>query len=210
MIIGLLGFIGSGKGTAGDILAAKHGFVQDSFARPLKDAVSAMFGWDRQMLEGATAESRAWREQPDAFWTEKFGFPFTPRQALQLMGTEAGRNVFHKDLWVISLIQRNQGHNVVITDVRFKNEIKAVHENGGIIVRVSRGPEPDWYDVARDANHGDEIAQLAMQKSGIHSSEWDWIGCPINHTIYNDGTLTELENAIRYVIENQNLFLTSL
>jgi hypothetical protein len=214
MIIGLLGFIGSGKGTAGDILASKHGFVQDSFARPLKDAVAAIFGWDRQMLEGATHDSRTWREQPDEFWSEKFGSPFTPRQALQLMGTEAGRNVFHKDLWVVSLLQRNQGRDVVITDVRFKNEIKAVHQNGGLIVRVSRGPEPDWYDVAHKANGepSDEqaVALASMMFSKIHSSEWDWIGSPINHTIYNDGTLTELEDAVRYLVENQNLFLTSL
>jgi hypothetical protein len=214
MIIGLLGFIGSGKGTAGDILASHHGFVQDSFARPLKDAIAAIFGWDRQMLEGATAESREWREQADKFWSEKFGFPFTPRQALQLMGTEAGRNVFHKDLWVISLIQRNQGRNVVITDVRFKNEIKAVHDNGGIIVRVQRGPEPDWYEVAKTANvgTGDEqaVALAAMMFSKIHSSEWDWIGSPINHTIYNDGTLADLQDNVRHVVQNQDFFLTSL
>ena len=122
MIIGLVGFIGSGKGTVGEILEQK-GFVKDSFAKPLKDACSVIFGWPREMLEGDTEVSRKWREEPDVFWSEKFGKTFSPRLALQLMGTEAGRNVFHKDIWVTSLLNRSKGKDVVVTDVRFKNEI---------------------------------------------------------------------------------------
>lgn len=214
MIIGLVGFIGSGKGTAGDILNTEYGYAKDSFARPLKDAVASIFGWDRVMLEGDTHDSRQWREKRDEFWSNKFGFDFTPRQALQLMGTEAGRNVFHKDVWVISLLQRNQNRDVVVTDVRFKNEVQALHDAGGIIVRVRRGPEPDWYQVAEAANTetGDlqAVALASMMFSKIHSSEWDWIGCHINHTIYNDGTLADLKDNVRYLVENQNVLLTSL
>ncbi len=144
MLIGVVGFIGSGKGTVGDLLEQK-GFVKDSFAKPLKDACAAMFGWPRDLLEGDTEASRQWREQPDEFWSEKMGKKFSPRLALQLLGTEAGRNVFHKDIWVNSLLKRAGDSNVVITDVRFKNELKFIHKNNGIIVRVKRGPEPDWY-----------------------------------------------------------------
>jgi hypothetical protein len=212
MIIGLVGFIGSGKGTVGDLLHTQYGYATDSFARPLKDAVAAIFGWDRDMLEGNTVQSRAWREVPDAFWSEKFGYPFTPRQALQLMGTEAGRNVFHKQVWVISLLQRNQGRDVVVTDVRFKNEVQALHDAGGIIVRVRRGPEPEWYETALNANQGDPVALASMMFSSplIHSSEWDWIGSNINHTIYNDGRLADLQDNVRHLVENRNVFLTSL
>jgi hypothetical protein len=147
MIIGLVGFIGSGKGTVGDMFES-HGFVKDSFAKPLKDACSVMFGWPRELLEGDTEVSRKWREEPDTFWSEKFGYSFTPRYALQLMGTEAGRNVFHQDIWVMSLLNRAKGKDVVVTDVRFKNEINYIQENGGIIVRVKRGEEPEWYNLA--------------------------------------------------------------
>ena len=145
MIIGIVGFIGSGKGTVGDILETQ-GFIKDSFARPLKDAVSIIFGWPRELLEGDTEVSRQWREQKDIFWSEKFGYDFTPRMALQLMGTEAGRDVFHSDIWVISLLNRAKGRNVVVTDVRFQNEIMYIQRNKGIILRVKRGPEPIWYD----------------------------------------------------------------
>lgn len=67
-IIGVVGFIGSGKNTVGNFLIDSLGYKQDSFAGPLKDCVSVVFGWDRQMLEGDTKESRAWRDSPDEWW----------------------------------------------------------------------------------------------------------------------------------------------
>lgn len=200
MIIGLVGFIGSGKGTVGDILETQ-GFSKDSFAKPLKDACSIMFGWPREMLEGDTEVSRKWREEPDSFWSEKFGYTFTPRLALQLMGTEAGRNVFHQDVWVISLLNRAKGKDVVVTDVRFKNEINYIQQNGGVIVRVRRGEEPDWYKLAEDAAAGFSSAIMGMKDKGIHQSEWDWIGSEFNYTIDNDGTVNELGNKVKELLQ---------
>lgn len=196
MLIGIVGFIGSGKGTVGSILSEKYEFTQDSFAAPLKDAVAAIFGWDRTLLEGATPESRMWRELPDKFWSEKFRKPFSPRLALQLMGTEAGRDVFHKDVWVTSLLKRSKGRDTVITDVRFKNEINLIKENNGIVVRVRRGEEPEWYTTAVLANRGYSHEMEELQKLNIHISEWDWIGSPIDYTISNDGSLGDLEKEI--------------
>jgi hypothetical protein len=199
MIIGLVGFIGSGKGTVGDILEQK-GFVKDSFAKPLKDACSVMFGWPREMLEGDTEVSRKWREEPDVYWSEKFGKSFSPRLALQLMGTEAGRNVFHTDIWVISLLNRARGKNVVVTDVRFQNEIKYIQDNGGVIIRVKRGDEPEWYNGLLTMNTTDERQQL-MSKFGIHPSEWDWVGSDFNHIIENDGTINDLGNKVNELLQ---------
>jgi hypothetical protein len=195
MLIGVVGFIGSGKGTVGDLLEQK-GFVKDSFAKPLKDACSAIFGWPRELLEGDTEVSRKWREEHDSFWSEKFGYTFTPRLALQLMGTEAGRNVFHQDIWVVSLLNRAKGKNVVVTDVRFKNEINYIQQNGGIIVRVKRGEEPEWYKLAEDAAAGFSSAIMGIKDKGIHQSEWDWIGSDFNYTIENEGSLEDLGNQI--------------
>ena len=195
MLIGVVGFIGSGKGAVGDLLEQK-GFVKDSFAKPLKDACSAIFGWPRELLEGDTEVSRKWREEHDSFWSEKFGYTFTPRLALQLMGTEAGRNVFHQDIWVVSLLNRAKGKNVVVTDVRFKNEIDYIQQNGGIIVRVKRGEEPEWYKLAEDAAAGLSSAIMEIKDKGIHQSEWDWIGSDFNYTIENEGSLEDLGNQI--------------
>lgn len=101
MIIGLCGFQGSGKDTVGDILVKSHGFIRLSFASALKDAVAVLFGWNRDMLEGVTPESRQFREQVDEYWSEKLKIPdFTPRKALQMIGTELFRNHFHSNMWV--------------------------------------------------------------------------------------------------------------
>jgi hypothetical protein len=198
MIIGLVGFIGSGKGTVGDILEQK-GFIKDSFAKPLKDACAVMFGWSRELLEGDTEMSRKWREQPDSYWSEKFGREFTPREALQKMGTEAGRDVFHKDIWVISLLNRAKGKDVVVTDVRFQNEIKYIQDNGGIVIRVKRGVDPDWFTWLEKIQLDTERTKF-MQFENIHKSEWDWVGCEFNYTIANNGTIQDLGKDVERVL----------
>ena len=196
MLIGVVGFISCGKGTVGDLLE-QRGFKKDSFAKPLKDACAVMFGWPRELLEGDTEESRQWRELDDPFWSEKMGKKFSPRLALQLLGTEAGRDVFHKDIWVNSLLKRAGSDNVVITDVRFKNEIKFIQKNKGIVVRVKRGPEPEWYEDAILANKGDRyigwaLAKERLKRKRIHQSETDWVGSKFDFVIENDGSLEDL------------------
>jgi hypothetical protein len=197
MIVGLLGFIGSGKGTAGDILK-DMGFTPVSFAKGVKDVAAEMFGWPRHLLEGDTQSSRDWRETPDEFWSKELGKDFTPRWALQLMGTEVGRQVFHEDFWVIRLkkfIEENPNQKYVITDVRFSNEMEFVHRNHGILIEIERGAKPNWYTVAELANRGDYKAEKFMlEQSGVHESEWRWVGGDIDYTIVNSGTIDDLRN----------------
>jgi hypothetical protein len=196
MIVGLLGFIGSGKGTAGDILK-DIGFTPLSFAKGVKDVAAEMFGWPRHLLEGDTQASRDWRERTDEFWTKEFGYPFTPRLALQLMGTEVGRDVFHKNFWVIKMKQyilENPNQNYVITDVRFQNEIQFLHDMNGVLIEIQRDVKPHWYDIARKANNGDSKAvRFMVEQSGVHASEWSWIGGSIDHMIDNQGSLDDLK-----------------
>jgi len=205
MIIGLVGFIGSGKGTVADILSHRHGFQKESFAGAVKDAVSSVFGWDRKLLEGDTKESRLWRESDDPWWSEKLGKPFSPRLALQLMGTESGRNVFHRDVWVFSLIRRTDpAKNYVLADVRFPNEIDMIRDHGGKVVRVQRGPDPDWYSMAEAYNVSTNWDGSMQQMKGfpnIHYSEWAWIGKAFDAEISNSDTLESLEEKVVNLIE---------
>ena len=145
MIIGICGFIGSGKDTIADYLVNLHHFRRESFANSLKDAVAHVFGWDRTLLEGRTKHSREWREKRDDWWSERLGIEITPRFILQQWGTEVCRKAFHDDIWIASLENklRTSTDNIVISDCRFPNEIKSIKDAGGMVIRVKRGPEPE-------------------------------------------------------------------
>lgn len=88
--------------------------------------------------------------------------PPTVREFLQLLGTEAMRNVIHPNAWVNALFADYKGEvvgydgskgkdilsgnlpNWIITDVRFPNERKAIEEKSGIVVRVQRSKPFNW------------------------------------------------------------------
>ena len=211
MIIGFVGFIGCGKDTAADYLVNYHEFRRDSFANTLKDAVANIFGWDRTLLEGRTKESREWRDQLDLWWSERLNIPvLTPRWVLQNWGTEVCRNHFHDDIWIASLENklRKTKDNIVISDVRFPNEMKAIRKSGGIVVRIKRGPEPEWYEHAVNANKGERhlgwaIGKHRLEQLGIHSSETAWIGLPVDYEISNNGTIADLFEKLESLIKNQ-------
>ncbi len=181
MLIGLVGLIGSGKDTVAERLVSHHGFVRDSFAKSLKDAVSNIFSWDREMLEGKTDSSRHWREQPDKFWSERFGKPVTPRWVLQYFGTEVCRQGMLDSIWIDSCLARYKGQNTVISDTRFVNEIKNIRKLGGKIVLVKRTEIPN---------------KKSMMESGAHQSEWDWIGSDYDYILENTHTIESLNKQI--------------
>lgn len=183
ILIGLVGSIGSGKDTAADFLVNNYEFRRESFAASLKDVLSAVFGWDREMLEGKTPESRAWRDQIDQWWSHRLSIAnFTPRWALQNWGTEVVRNHFHEEIWIASLENklRNYTGNVVISDARFTNEVESIQQQGGIIVKIHRDTQTNL--------------STTIQK---HSSEQEWTLIKPNFTINNNGTVKELYSQLR-------------
>jgi hypothetical protein len=210
MIIGVCGFIGSGKDTVADYLVNLHHFRRESFANTLKDAVSAVFGWDRTMLEGRTKQAREWREQQDNWWTNRLGIVITPRWVLQNWGTEVCRNGFHDDIWIASLENklRNSTDDVVISDCRFPNEIAAIKHSGGLVVRVVRGPEPEWYDAAVSRNRGPDgnstwaLSGRKLEQLGVHDSETAWVGTKFDVVLDNNGKLDDLYQQVMRLVQD--------
>jgi len=202
MIIGIVGHIGSGKDTVGNFITQSVGKTgrTDSFAAPLKDLCSSIFGWPRHLLEGKTLKSREFRETPDIFWTRKTGIDnFTPRLALQLVGTDVLRDHFHNDIWINSLEYRlrkiSDSDTVVVTDARFTNELDIIKHLCGTIIWVQRGELPAWYETAVEANGGNVVSKRIMttRYRDVHQSEWNWAGYPVDHIIRNTGTLEDLK-----------------
>jgi hypothetical protein len=211
LLIGLGGFIDCGKGTVAKQLEEKHGFISLSFADPVKDACAVIFGWPRVLLEGDTKESRQFRETPDEFWSHEMGEEFTPRKAMQLMGTEAGRNVFHPELWVIALKKKiKPGSHYVVPDVRFVNEINMIRQLGGFYVEVYRGPEPVWLQYAKDLvnrpsyyTQKEILIENFQRTNAVHYSEWARLECESgpDFLLDNNGTLDSLEANVQYMLK---------
>jgi len=211
MIIGVCGFIGSGKDTIADYLVNIHQFRRESFANSLKDAVAHVFGWDRDMLEGRTRQSREWREQVDPWWAKRLDMPeLTPRWVLQYWGTEVCRRAFHDDIWIAALENklRNSKDDIVISDCRFPNEIKSIQNAGGIVIRVVRGPEPVWYDAAVSANRGPDgnlswaLSRAKLERLQVHASESSWVGTKFNAVVDNNSTMDHLFLQINDLVLN--------
>jgi|DEB3_MinimDraft_2_1074329.scaffolds.fasta_scaffold10188_2 hypothetical protein len=198
MIIGLVGFIGAGKGTVRDILVREHGYHGFAFADALKDAVSIIFTWPRGLLEGDSNASRAFRERVDPWWSHKLGYEVTPRLILQRMGTEACRNGIADNIWVAALEKRIHGYqDVVISDCRFPNEVNFIRSVGGKVIRVKRGEDPIWYNDALSTNL---VGINIMEDYNVHESEWAWIGQKIDAQIDNEGTLDDLKSNVKLTL----------
>jgi len=134
-LIGLAGPAGSGKDTIADYLVETYDYDKMSFAAPIKDALCAMFNWDPSKLN-----DREWKEAvlPD--------IGKSPRQLMQTLGTEWGRNLVNPHLWLIIAkgeIEYAQHHDfdIVVSDVRFENEAKMIREMGGVIWHIERDPK---------------------------------------------------------------------
>lgn len=212
MIISISGLIASGKDTAADYLCTVYGFKRMSWAGSLKDAVSNVFGWDRELLEGSTKESRIWREQVDTWWANRLNIPdLTPRWILQQWGTEVCRKSFHDEIWVASVENqlRNIKSDVVLTDSRFPNEIAAIRKAGGITVRTHRGQNPEWYIYAEMLNTVTSEAQLQLAKiqlahHNIHASEYSSVGLEYDYHIDNNKSIDYLHRQLDEILKSQS------
>lgn len=205
-IVCFVGFASSGKDEAARVLIEQHEYHGYSFAESLKDTLATIFCWSRSMLSGNTPESREWRETVDQWWADRLNIPnFTPRWAMQNIGTDIMRKHFNNDIWILnterklSLTHAIHNNRIVISDGRFPNELAMVRRLGGKIIRIKRGKEPEWFDLARDFNAGNFSLKNDLEKlsNNIHCSEYSWIGQPIDVIIENNKDIEHLYSEVR-------------
>jgi len=136
-IIGIAGPAQSGKDTIGKRLLVKHSFIRYAFADPIRHGLEAMFN----LLHSDFNENK----EKEIDWIGK-----SPRELMQTLGTEWGRNLVADDIWlrlaeinINAMVDRNSYiHSliggVVITDVRFENEANWIRQQGGEIWHITR------------------------------------------------------------------------
>ena len=177
-ILALWGYAGSGKDEVAKFLVKHHGFERVAVADQIKamaleiNPVIGVNGFGRvQHLAGLVHEFGwdAAKQVPEV------------RQLLQNLGVAARRHLHH-DIWVdVAMRQVDNLTRSVITDCRFMNEVEAVRDRGGFVVRVVRpgiGP----------ANG--HVSESALK---------DYQGFAA--TIHNDGHLDELGEKVERVME---------
>ena len=125
-------------------------------------------------------------------------------------GTEVLRRGFHQDIWVASVENklRTLKENVVITDCRFINEINAIRESGGIVVRTHRGSDPEWLSLAAQYNHAENANLRELYKNQlenqfkIHASEYSSVGLTYDFYLDNNRTIDDLHNQIELIVNH--------
>jgi hypothetical protein len=84
-------------------------------------------------------------------------------------------------------------------------KLEAIKQLGGTTIRINRGPKPDWYDDAIAVNSGPRHISWALStdrlhKLKIHPSEYSSVGLKYDHEIDNDGTIDELHQKVKLLI----------
>ena len=151
-----------------------------------------------------TCTKEKYEEEYRINWQTAYKQDMTPRWLLQLLGTEAARDVVHRNVWVNALFadyiptlisgSREEGDktiypNWIITDCRFPNEAQAVKDRGGIVIRVNR------YDITGQGKLSNE------HDSETALDDYDYF----DYVIDNFGTIEELIEKVKNVLINEKI-----
>ena len=181
MIIGITGKKGVGKDTLADYLVKEHGFVKLSFAKYLKEFLKIMFDWDDSFYDHNK------KEKIDPEWG------ISPREMMQFFGTDVLRNQL-KDKLDCKINKNNYSYhikrlnkeiiklndkNIVISDVRFQDEIDYLKSKNGIIIKIIRNKNETYY-----SNHSSENQKLSN----------------IDHLIENNDSVNRLYDELKNFI----------
>lgn len=197
-------------------LSHLHNYRQLAFADKLKDIVCLMIGCTRADLEDREFKEkplgREWdcmettssyggpaeiRPMGSMEWTHSDRRRTTPRLLLQLMGTECGRQTLHPNIWINALFadygiesELVDGkpeviyQSWIITDVRFPDEVKAIEDRGGIVIRLQRPND-----------------QTGL--TNVHESETALDNHAFEHVIQNDGSIEELVEKVKEILDGE-------
>jgi hypothetical protein len=142
-----------------------------AFAEPIKEAVKVIFGWGDEHVHGDLKD----------VVDQHYGV--SPRQAMQTLGTEWGRNL-NEQLWLLRADVELQDAvamdtPLVVTDVRFENEAEWIRNNGGSVIHLSREQATG--------------VRKHVSEDGIFVGEKDYV-------FANNGSMRELRTAMARIV----------
>lgn len=170
MLIGLYGYPGVGKDAVASILVDHYDWVRVAFADPMKEmllALDPICFWDGEyQYERLSALVRVFGSLDEAKRRIK-----DIRTYLQKLGKEGGRDVLGENVWVDAAMRRvdaayDEGKNIVITDVRFPNELDRIVLAGGTIVRVDRPGYKQLNDHASEQYYDTFVPDYILHNDG--------------------------------------------
>lgn len=176
VVIAFIGKKRCGKDTCAEHLARAYKFHHVKLASPLKEALHHLFGFTRWQLEHE-------KDVRDTFWD------VTPRQALQVVGTEMfqydiqkyfphiGRTIFVDNL--LRNISACDQDKFVISDMRFVHEydrLKQKFGNSLFVIKI--------------------IRENKNKQNDEHASETEFENIPADDVIYNNTSVDELHDQL--------------
>ena len=210
----------------------QSGFEIKKFADKLKDIVCMLLGCTREQLEDREFKEKELGEE----WWYTYGKignvdilvsyldmdkefknsnnsyieKLTPRELLQIIGTECIRDKVHPNAWVNALfadykyeihrsevptraagfIDQHVYPNWIITDMRFPNELEAVKSRGGISIRVNR----PWVD----KNKEHQVITEHPSETALDNAEFDY-------TIENDSSIEDLIHTVSLILKREKI-----
>ena len=207
----------------------QSGFEIKKYADKLKDFVCLLIGCTREQLEDREFKEKELGEE----WWYTYGKignvdilvsyldmdkefknsnnsyieKLTPRELLQIIGTECIRDKVHPNAWVNALfadykyeihrsevptraagfIDQHVYPNWIITDMRFPNELEAVKSRGGITIRVTR-----------TGIHTPKIEELHPSETALDNAEFDYY-------IDNSSTIEDLIHTVSLILKREKI-----
>lgn len=182
ILIGLGGALRAGKDAVADRLVEAHGFVKIGMSDALHEAMLAI-----DPIVGLEPLYGDFEYERYSEMVGRLGYVEAKkngevRRLLQKLGTEVGRDMIGENVWVNIIARkiddhRGAGHPVVVTGIRFPNEVQMIRELAGEAVWITR-------------------PGLDAGAAGAHASETSVDQDSFDRIIVNDGTLEDLNGKV--------------
>ncbi|QCW23871.1 deoxynucleoside-5'-monophosphate kinase [Pantoea phage vB_PagS_AAS21] len=115
-----------------------------------------------------------------------FTLSISPRKMLELVGTELGREILQQDVWIDRIVRDvalNKVRVAIISDVRFENEAKFIHDKEGELIKITSPKNPYKINSNHPSNNGidaeyltgiivNEMNGLKELEEEVHSTCW--------------------------------------